>query len=301
MTGVQTCALPILTGEEQIRFTTTSFIPVKTLRENDNSLQWQVQQDAVAGEIYSILVTSNGSGYLYQNAVSVTITGDGQFANAYAVVNTQTEKIDSIVVDNYGSGYTKANVKISSTVGAGANARVIISPPGGHGYDALHELGGSYIIINPQLDGNENGILETRTNYRQISLLHDPVVFGTANISSNLTFSQMTVLTLSQSSSTTDYLVGELVYQGNTAPNATFSGVVAAWDSANSFLKLNNIQGSPTSSLITGNTSSATRYVSSILNPDLKPYTGHMLYKDNITKISRADDQNDDFKIILSF
>jgi len=53
--------------------------------------------------------------------------------------------------------------------------------------------------------------------------------------------------------------------------------------------------------LIIGQTSAATRYVGSVTDPDCKPYSGYLLYKDNITAIERAEDQNEDFKIVLSF
>ena len=290
-----------LTGEEQLRFTTSKYIPVKTITQNDNSLQWQVEQDAVAGAIDSIILTNSGTDYLYANAISVTITGDGRFANAFALVNTQSQTISSIVVDNFGSGYTFANVSISSTVGFGATAKAVISPPGGHGSDALYELGGSYVMLDVTLNGSEGGILDTQAQYRQISLLHNPLVFGTTTISSNQEFSQLTTIALSQSTSTIDYIVGETVFQGNTINNSTFSGSVAAWDSANSLIKINNVLGNPTSALLSGHTSAAQRYVTSVANPDLKPYTGHILYKDNIPPIQRAEDQNENFKIVLSF
>ena len=291
-----------LSGNDQQRFTTNNFIPVRTLTQNDNSLQWQVQQDAVPGAINSILVVNPGEGYLYPNIVSVTITGDGNFANAYAVVNTQSQTIGSIIIDNYGSGYTNATVTISSSVGLYATARAIISPPGGHGSDPVSELGGSYIVINPMLDGTENGVLIPKNDYIQISLLLNPYVYGTTNVMSNLAFSQVTVLTLSQSSSTTNYIQDEIVYQGNNVSNATFTGVVAVWDSANSLVKINNTQGTPVSALLYGNTSGAQRYVSGAPQyPDCQPFTGYVLYKDNITAISRAEDQNEDFKIVLSF
>jgi len=290
-----------LSVDEQQKFTTDSFIPVKTLKSDDNSLQWQVQQDAVPGAINSILLTNFGSGYLYQNVISVSITGDGRFANAYAVVNTQTDTVQSIVVDNFGAGYTYANVIISSTVGRYANARAIISPPGGHGSDALYELGGSYVMINASLNGDEDGIISIQSNYRQVSLLKDPLVYGTSNAMINLAFSQVTNITLSESSSTTNYLLDEIVYQGSSLSNASFTALVVGWDSANSVLKLNNVQGTPVSQPIIGYTSSATRYISSVKDPDLKFYSGHILYKDNITAIERAVDQNENFKIVLSF
>jgi len=290
-----------LTGDEQQRFLSDSFMPVKTILSDDNSLQYQVQLDAVPGAINSILITNGGEGYVYDDIVSISIVGDGRFANAYPMVNTQTEKVESVIVDNFGSGYTWANVTISSPVGVGATARAIISPPGGHGSDALYELGGSYVMIDIQLDGDENGVINTQGNYRQISLLQEPIVYGTTTPMTNTAFSQLTSITLSQSSSTTNYLLDETVYQGTSLANATFTGVVAAWDSANSIIKVNNIQGTPTSSLLTGYKSAAARYLSSVQQPDCQPYKGYILYKDNITSIERATDQNEDFKIVLSF
>jgi len=290
-----------LNNDDLLRFTTESFIPVRTLGLDDNSLQWQVQDTAVFGAINSILVTNQGNGYLYQNAISVVITGDGQFANAYAVVNNQSQKVESIVVDNFGSNYTYANVAINTLVGTGATSRAIISPPGGHGSDALHELGGSYVMLNVELNGDENGFITTLNDYRQITLLKNPLVFGTSNIATNLAFTQATSIVLSESSSTTNYLQDEIVYQGPNLANATFTALVVAWDSANSILKLNNVKGLPLAQPITGYTSAASRYVGSVSDPDYSPYSGYLLYKDNITAIERAEDQNEDFKIVLSF
>ena len=289
-----------LTDEEQLRFMTQSFIPVKTLSADDNSLQWQAQFDAVPGALNSILIFNSGVGYTSNN-ISVAITGDGRFANAYAVRNLTTSTIDSIVIDNKGSGYTYANVKITSTRGNNATARAVIDPPGGHGSDALSELGGSYLMINVKLDGSEGGLMSTHNDYRQISIIESPMVYGTTNLISNLVFSQVTTISLGQSSSTIDYVEDEIVYQGTDLANATFKATVVEWDSANSLIKLNNVEGSPAAQLLIGNTSTLARYVSSVKDPDLKPYTGHLLYKDNITAITRAEDQSEDFKIVLSF
>lgn len=289
-----------LTDEEKLRFMTNSFIPVKTLLEDDNSLQWQVQEDAIPGAIHSILIQNKGVGYTSNN-ISITIKGDGNFANAYAVRNVTTSQIDSIVIDNKGSGYTYANVSFKSSGGINATARAIISPLSGHGADPLSELGGSYLMINPSLNGTEGGVLTSKNDYRQIAIVSDPLVYGTTNVSSNLAVSQVTKISLSQSSSTTNYINDEIVYQGPDLGNATFRGVVTEWDSANSLLKLVNVQGVPVAQTVIGYTSATTRYFNAIQYPDLKPYTGDLLYKDNITAISRAEDQNEDFKIVLSF
>ena len=170
-----------------------------------------------------------------------------------------------------------------------------------HGVDALHELGGTDLLINVKLNGSENGTLVTQNDYRQIGLLYNPTVYNESNTMSNLVFSQVTTLSLAASTVTLNYIPDEIVYQGADFANATFKGVVAAWDSANSLIKLTNTEGNPTATLLTGITSTAERYVSSVVFPDCNPYSGYLLYKDNISVITRSEDQNEDFKIVLSF
>lgn len=290
-----------LTSEDQQRFLTENYIPVRTLDQNDNSLQWRVQDDAIPGSIHHIEVTNGGLGYTSNN-ITVRITGDGQFANAYAVRNTISDTIETIVVDNKGSGYTFANVSFITGVGNGlAAGKVIISPPGGHGSDPLSELGASYLMFDLILDGSEEGVISIDNDFRQIGLIEDPIVYGTSRVSNNLAFSQVTTITMSESFATTNYLEDEIVYQGTNLANAAFRATVVSWDFANVTLKVTNTFGNPTSALLVGNTSTTARYIGSVSPPDLQPFTGKMLYIDNVTAISRSGDQAEDFKIVLSF
>lgn len=231
--------------------------------------------------------------------VTVNITGDGQDANAYAVLNVATNTVSSIVITNRGSGYTFANVSISSPSGYGATARAIISPQGGHGSDPLTELGGSYLTINPQLDNSEGGILCATNDYRQVALIEDPLRYGTSNITSNLAFSQLTVITLDPGDS--GFLIDEHVYQGSSE-QSIFSGVVTEWDSGNNKIKLSNVHGTPIiNDPIIGVDSKGSRIVTSYSNPDCQPFTGKLLYINNISPLTRAPDQIDNFKIVMSF
>jgi hypothetical protein len=236
-----------------------------------------------------------------QNNISITVSGDGRFANAYAVRDYSNNIIKDIIIDNKGSGYTYANVSIVSSRGNNAVARAIISPTGGHGSDSLHELGGTYLMINVTLNGSEGGILTTQNDYRQIGIVSNPDEYSGSNTMANLVFSQVTTLSLASSTVTLDYGLDEVVYQGTDLANATFKGIVTAWDSANSLIRLTNTEGAPTATLITGQRTTAARYVSSVVFPDCQPYSGYLLYKDNTTVITRAEDQNEDFKIVLSF
>ena len=287
-----------LNAEEKLRFVTTSFIPVKTLSESDNSQQWNVQQNATDGAIHVIKLTNSGNNYT-ENDIVVSITGDGNYANAYAVLNTTSNTVQSIVVDNLGYGYTHATVSLLSSTGSGATARAIMSPPGGHGSDALTELGGSYLIFNIQIRDTENGILTTHNDYRQIALIEDPFFYGTTNTCSSLVVSQLTVLNLNGTS--VEYSEDEWVYQGSSLSTATFKGYVTEWDTGNNIIKLSQTEGTPTKDLLIGSNTTAGRFVTSITNPTLQPRSGHLLYTDNLTAIQRADDQAEDYRIVLNF
>jgi len=66
--------------------------------------------------VESISITNPGSGYL--QAPTLTITGDGTGANAYAVI--VNGKVAKVVVDAAGSNYTTAIIKASGGSGSGA-------------------------------------------------------------------------------------------------------------------------------------------------------------------------------------
>ena len=287
-----------LTAEDKLRFLTSSFMPVKTISNNDNSQQWLVQENAIDGAIHIINVTNAGSNYT-ANDVVVSITGDGLYANAFAILNTASNTVQSIVVDNLGYGYTFATISLQSSVGAGATARAIISPPGGHGSDALTELGGSYLITDLQLRDTEGGVLTTHGDYRQISLIEDPLLYATSNTSSLAAASQLTSLSLNGTS--VEYTEDEWVYQGANFSTSFFKGYVVEWDSGNNIIKLSNTQGIPTKDLLIGANTTAARFVSSITNPTFQPRSGKLLYTDNMTAVLRADDQAEDYKIVLNF
>jgi hypothetical protein len=273
-------------------------MPVRTISENDNSQQWLVQENAIDGAIHVINVTNAGTNYK-ANDVVVSITGDGLYANAFAILNTASNTVQSIVIDNLGYGYTYATVTLLSSVGSGATARPIISPPGGHGSDALSELGGSYLIFDVQLKDTESGILTTHGDYRQISLFEDPLLYATSNTSSRASISQLTALSLNGTS--VEYTEDEWVYQGASFSTSFFKGYVVEWDSGNNIIKLSNTEGVPTKDLLIGANTTAARFVSSIVNPTLQPRSGKLLYTDNMTAILRADDQAEDYKIVLNF
>lgn len=287
-----------ISDADQLRFTTSDYIPVRTISADDGSTQWQTQNTAVDGAINNILLINRGNSYSNTNNVVVTITGDGSEANASAVINVTSGNVTSINISSYGSLYTYATVNISGGGGTGATARAIISPPGGHGYNPLYELGGSNLILNPSLSGVEDTNLPPTNDFRQIAILKDPIVTATSNVMSNVRFVQGYTLTTLGSG---DYSEDELVYQGGSTAAATFSGRVVSWNSTNGSVIVINTTGLPTSDALLGANSFTSRYVSAVEEKQTKDHSGQILYVNNLAPITRSSDQTEDFKLVLKF
>jgi len=73
------------------------------------------------------------------------------------------------------------------------------------------------------------------------------------------------------------------------------------YDSTNTVVKVTNTAGTPISDPLIGANSAASKYVTSIDYPDLKMYTGEILYIDNIEPIVRNINQTESFKITIKF
>lgn len=96
----------------------------------------------------------------------------------------ETQKfVDSIEIVDGGKNYTFAELEYvkgldvpSGKVNLEDLATPVLSPPGGHGSNALKELGASSIMIVKEYSGGENGKVSTENDYRQFALLLDPLL-----------------------------------------------------------------------------------------------------------------------------
>jgi hypothetical protein len=245
------------------------------------------------------VVTNGGTNYTNVSNIILTATGDGSSLAATVSVNTQTNVVNSIVVTNSGSEYSYATITITGGGGANATARAIISPPGGHGSNPLYELGGKNIMINARLKYDEDGVLPETNDFGQIGILKDPIVRAGSNVASMSAFLQCYTITVVGAG---DYVEDEFVYQGTSLATAFFKGKVLSWNSTTSKLLLINTVGTPLASqLLIGSTSSTGKVISSVLTGELQPYSGKLLYIDNIKSITRASDQVEDFKILIKY
>ena len=134
-----------------------------------DTAQATVELESVDGSISFVKVESGGSNYINP---AVAITGDGVGATAEVV--TSGGVISSINVTSYGFGYTYADIvltDVSSSTGAGAVLRVIITPVGGHGRNLPEELYTNTLCFFGSLEKETNQGIVVDNEYRQFGIV----------------------------------------------------------------------------------------------------------------------------------
>ena len=95
-----------------------------------------------------------------------------------------------VTVTTLGTGYTFAYIRVADIVSkratglTGTELDVIIEPKGGHGKDAVDELGGFFVMTNTNFEGAEtsnSGDFNTTNDFRRVSIIKDPNSGGSNN------------------------------------------------------------------------------------------------------------------------
>ena len=294
-TGVTTITLANTTNVAANMFVTGTGIATGTIVSSVDVITSTI--------VINTATTANGGGT--GNNVTfntrVYISGDGSSLSASA--NVVNSSISKITVDVTGLDYTYANATIYGS-GTGANTRIVLPPKFGHGYNPAKELDATNVMVTERIgsiDSTENGLISTDTSFRQYGLLRDPYKYGEVlavnSSTSNTVISQTTNITLIAGS---NFELNEFVYQGTSANNAYFYGFVNAQSSNE--VRLTKVKGTITvGGLLIGANSGVTRTVVKRLNPEFEPYTGDILYAENIQKVTRADGQAENVRFVIRF
>ncbi len=224
-------------------------------------------------------------------------------SNTTSGVSSANANVSKITVTTIGTGYSRANAYIYGS-GTNATARVILSPKYGHAYNPAKELGASNIMTASrigEIDSTEGGLISSNTSFRQYGLLANPHKYGNTSAvtqsTANSVISQTTDLTLVAGSS---YTLDEYVYQGSSASDASFYGYLNAQTSNE--VQISKVQGTVTIGLpLVGATSGVSRVVITKTNPEFQPYSGDILYAENILKTEREDGQAENIKFVVRF
>lgn len=280
----------------KIKFMDSDWMPLSA----DVSTVNPLLTSAGYGNIDVINVTDGGTGYDTSNAIiTVSITGDGSGAAGSAV--TENGTITDIVVTNTGTNYTYANVSVSSSLGSNAVVIAPVSPIGGHGHDAITELGCHRVMITSQFEGSESNLIPTDITYHQLGIISNPVTLSLPDTIANGSIYKTTT-DLVVAPGFGDFISGELLYQGTSVNDFSFLGTILSFDVGSNVVRLINTQGTLTiNSPVFGNSTSTTRTLLSYSTPDFVTLSGYIYYLENRSGIERSSDGIEQFKIVLEF
>lgn len=138
--------------------------------------------------IASAFTTLPDTSSVFEIGPALTVKGDGDDAVAIATIDTSANSISTVEIVNRGSGYSFADVIISSNGDStvAANLTPSLSPPGGHGSDAINELYASRAGVSITYANNESNTIPTTNDFRSVGILKDPLF---ANVELTLTTS----------------------------------------------------------------------------------------------------------------
>jgi hypothetical protein len=260
----------------------------------------------------------------YAIGPKVVISGDGQGGNVRCTVNS-TGGINATAVISGGNNYSNASISIISNASQSnsfnpsptAVLSPIIGPRGGHGSDAVQELGGFYILINSRLEYSESNNFTTDNDFRKVGLLAQPK-FSNGDFANTTVVDQATAAVVSSWNGTT-FAVDELVtgatsgatgrvidFTGNNtirmsdiipSGNSTTAGYNAIYGyfTNTEVIAANTVGNGGSGASATANGSGA------VTGGDLLRFSGDIIYVENRSPISRATDQIEDIKLIIEF
>ena len=283
-----------LTSSQKQKFLNDDWMPV-----TNNKF---VTAAAVGGAIDIVTVTNSGNNYTDGTTQDIiSIVGDG--SGAILKANVSSGHVQDIIIQDRGLGYTYANLTFSDVtggVGTGATATVSIAPHDGHGYDPIYELGATTIMFNVEFQQDESGNLPTDNDFREVVILQNPYQADTTTLATDSSYTLYNKIKTSPGVG--DFNNDEIVYQGATYSEATFTADVISFDEVENFLYLNNTRGTlQTNQAIKGYNSGAIRVVNSNIDPTLDLYSGKILYISDKLPITRDPAQTERIRFILSF
>ena len=182
------------TGEGQVR-TIVDYDGSKGIATLDKPWNRKVGGDGSNPSTYKILPR-------------IDITGDGSGAEAIAVMEEGTDEtkfISEIKVINKGQNYTTADVTFyrKNTGVQDSEVVVEIAPPGGHGFNAITELGGVSSLLLAKVQGNEDGDFSTAPKFRRYGLMRNPILRSTGKIAGEETIRTKTLVVKNHDALTT--------------------------------------------------------------------------------------------------
>ena len=237
-----------ISASNATKFLTTDFMPVET----DST----VSAEPTDGAVRILRVTNVGTG-LTDGTYYAAIEGDGSNAGtssgAIARIVISSNQIQAFGTDasttsgihaKLTSGYTFGTINLSAgntfsdatlttaaaIGGSGGAIDVIISPKGGHGSNAVKELGAHFVIVNTTFSGAESDDILAGNDFRNVGIVVDPTNFVHLTVATASTVRQTYALKFDSVSGT--FTPDEKITQASTSA----IGKVVEFDSSNNIL-----------------------------------------------------------------
>ena len=154
------------------------------------------------GQITSISVTANGSGYTHGAVLTADIIEQHNIQITSGTNQTLTFTTDPVF-------------------------EVIIGPDGGHGSNPAKELGGHFCMMDVKLQQSEGFDFTVVNDFRQIGVVRDPFSYGTTTKYTGSTARMTKAIKITNAGATgTGFLVDEKISQ--TIPAQTISGMTVS-------------------------------------------------------------------------
>ena len=249
-------------------------------------------------------VPAAGDGYSI--GPQIKITGDGHGANVRAT-NTASGVIGDIVVVAGGNNYGNAVATIITNAGSAGAVTPIIGPRGGHGDDAIEELGGFFVMVNSRLEYGESGNFTTNNDFRKIGLVAQPL-YANGDVATASSIDQCVTITV-QSWNSTAFAEDELVTAAKSGAtgkvvdfkNNTTLRLVDVTMGSNTTVGYDAIAGSFQANETFTGAGGGSANTSAVVGGDFEKFSGDVLYIENRSPVTRADDQIEDVKLIIEF
>lgn len=248
------------------------------------------------GQVSNLSVVIGGSNYTNGTAIIVQSSCWGYAETNSSGVITNVE----VATGRAGSGFRVARATVVGQSVTPAVVRPIISPFRGHGASPERELFAKYVLLNLNFAYDEGqGDFTIQNDFRTIGLIENPLVYGTTTPATARTLNAKPTLKISNISGTfseDDIIYGQTSGAKGIHVDIKDSDLLRYIKDDNTLS--NNIDFGLESIL---SASGASAVIIEIINPEVEPYSGDILFINNRTPIDRTSDQIETITLVLEY
>jgi len=249
----------------------------------------------VEGRIVSVQKVIGGTGYVSGEAFIVHSSCKG-----YAETNAQGVIVNTEISNGYaGRNFRYATAKVVALSTTQASVQPIISPFNGHGFSPERELFAKYVLINLRIAYAEGqGDFTVANDFRRVGLIENPYTYGTTTVATADTLNAKRTLVLNNIQGI--FAEDNTIFGQNTGAKGLFVDLVDT-------NKLRYIRDTEIANTIDfglepiTSTSGGAATVSQIIEPEVEPYSGDILFINNRVAIDRSLDQIETISLVLEY